>query len=122
MQNTRLNQLFDRGIIQLENWLSNPWRRWSLLLISLLLGFFMGEVVSSVAGQAARWDVTYAALLVLGVEALSGVVYRGGTGETSTDRSGRRDRSRRTFFLEIANNFKIGLIYSLFLEAFKLGS
>lgn len=122
MQNTRLNQLFDRGIIQLENWLSNPWRRWSLLLISLLLGFFMGEVISSVAGQAARWDITYAALLVIGVEVLSGIVYQRGMGGAGVDPSGRRDRRRRTFLLELANNFKIGLTYSLFLEAFKLGS
>lgn len=122
MQNTRLNQLVDRGIIQLEAWLSNPWRRWSLLLISLLLGFFMGEVVSSIAGQAARWDVTYAAILVVGVEVLNGMIYRRGEAREMADRRDRPDRSRRVFLLEVTNNFKIGLTYSLFLEAFKLGS
>ncbi|KKI98104.1 DUF565 domain-containing protein [Prochlorothrix hollandica] len=113
MQNTRLNQLLDRGIVQLENWLSNPWRRWSLLLISFLLGFFAGEVVSSVAGQAARWDITYAAVLVVAVELLSRLVY---------GLPGQARSSRRSFTLELSNNFKVGLTYSLFLEAFKLGS
>lgn len=132
MQNTRLNQLIDRLINQLNNWLSNPWRRWSLLLMSLLFGFFFGEVVASSAGQAARWDVTGAAVLVVVVEVVSWVAYTGRVPREIPPPNNfptafgspipPNDRAPRFLLLEMANNFKVGLTYSLFLEAFKLGS
>lgn len=110
MQDTRLNQFFNRISNQIERWLNNPWRRISLLIISLLFGFFLGEVISAIAGQAARWDVTVAALLVIWVELVNRWVYWS------------RSRDKQLFSLDMANYLKIGLIYSLFLEAFKLGS
>jgi hypothetical protein len=110
MQNTRLNQLFDQATDQVVSWLSNPWRRLSLLLISVLFGFFLGGVMASIAGQTERWDGTVAALAVVWVEVVSRLAYR------------VRANRDRPFPLDLANYLKMGFTYSLFLEAFKLGS
>jgi len=114
MQQTRLNSLIETAGGQLELLFNNPWRRISLSLIGLLMGFFMGSAIVSSAGQDAVWDITGAAILLIFAELSSRWVY------------GRRKRSaepvRRSLFMDIINLFKIGLTYSLFLEAFKLNS
>lgn len=108
MQNTRLNGLIEAGLNRIQQWLSNPWRRTSLLIISLLFGFFLGTAISTVAGQEARLDISVAAILVVITEAVSWFVYGG---------------NQYKFLLgQILNSLKIGLTYSLFVEAFKLGS
>lgn len=110
MQRTRLSTLFDVTQTRLNQLLSNPWRRISLSLISLLLGFFVGQAVSTTAGQQALWDVTVAAFIMLFTEIVSRIAY------------GRGQQLRKSLWLNILNIFKIGFAYSLYLEAFKLGS
>ncbi|MBR8833561.1 MAG: DUF565 domain-containing protein [Stigonema ocellatum SAG 48.90 = DSM 106950] len=110
MQNTRLNNLLDATARRLGQWLFNPWRRLSLLVISLLFGFFLGSAISTTAGQTAEWDVVVAGILVLLTEIASRIFY------------GRSFSARRSLWLDTLNSLKIGLVYSLFLEAFKLGS
>ena len=111
MQRTRLNTLFDVTQNRLNELFTNPWRRISLSLISLLLGFFVGQAVSTTAGQAAYWDITMAVFLLLFTEFINRIFY-----------GGRRNNKKRLFWLDILNIFKIGMVYSLYLEAFKLGS
>jgi len=108
MQDTRFNNLIRNTGDRLNTWLLNPWRRWSVMTISLLLGFYFGSAMSTVAGQKAVLDIGIAAILVALAELISLVVYRRLT--------------RRSFTLDSINAFKIGGIYSLFVEAFKLGS
>lgn len=110
MQNTRLNGLVDATTRQLQRWLFNPWRRLSLLVISVLLGFFLGSAVSTTAGQAADWDITAAAILVALSEVIDRIYYS------------RNRQTGRPLWVELLNALKIGLTYSLFVEAFKLGS
>ena len=110
MQNTRLNGLVDGISGQLVRMFFNPWRRLSLLVISLLFGFFLGTAVATTAGQSANWDVIGAAILVALSEVVNRIYYR----------SARI--IERSLWLEALNTLKIGLTYSLFLEAFKLGS
>lgn len=114
MQRTRLNTLVDLLIVRINQFFSNPWRRISLLIISLLFGIFMGEAVSTTAGQDAAWDVLVAAVIVLFTEVVSIVAYR--------RRQALEGTTRRSLWLNILNAFKIGLVYSLYLEAFTLGS
>lgn len=109
MQNTRLNGIVDGIGGQLGRWLFNPWRRLSLLTISILFGFFLGTAVSTTAGQTADWDITAAAILVALVEVVDRIYYRS-------------RQSKRPFWVESLNALKIGLTYSLFVEAFKIGS
>ena len=115
MQRTRLNSLVTVTGDRLELLFTNPWRRVSLNLISILLGFFMGSAIVTTAGQRAVWDIPAAAILFGFTELTSMVVYR------SRRKKGSLPQ-RRALYVDVLNLFKIGLIYSLFLEAFKLGS
>ncbi|AUB41163.1 putative protein family Ycf20 [Nostoc flagelliforme CCNUN1] len=110
MQNTRLNNLFDAIATRLGQWFLNPWRRLSLLLISFLFGFFLGNAVSTTAGQEGVLDIVVAAFLVLLTEITSRIFYS------------PRFLERRSLLVDSLNLLKVGFIYSLFLEAFKLGS
>ncbi len=110
MQNTRINRLIDVLGDRFGGWLSNPWRRISLLLISLLFGTFLGTAISTIAGQSADWDIIAAALLVLWTELVSLLLYRW------------RRQGTRYLWVELLQALKIGVTYNLFVEAFKLGS
>lgn len=118
MQNTRLNNLFDTVLTQTARWLRNPWRRVSLVVISLLSGIFLGTAIPTTAGQAAGWDITGAAILIAFTEAISWFVYNFTRRVTPTDGGVRN----RFIVADILNALKVGLTYSLFVEAFKLGS
>ncbi|MDA0212054.1 DUF565 domain-containing protein [Oscillatoria amoena NRMC-F 0135] len=95
---------------QLRRGLRNPWRRLSFLTISLLFGTFLGTVVSTVAGQRGTLDVVIATILIIFTESVSMIVY------------GRSRQVGRALWAETMNWLKIGFTYSLFVEAFKLGS
>jgi uncharacterized membrane protein YjjP (DUF1212 family) len=116
MQRTRLNTLVEIAGGRIEELFTNPWRRIALSFISLLLGFFMGSAISTSAGQNAQWDIVAAALLLFVTELISKIVY-------SSDRQKSSSKKfTRSLGIDVLNLFKIGIIYSLFLEAFKLGS
>lgn len=110
MQNTRLNGLINNTNRQLEKWFFNPWRRLSLLVIGFLFGFFLGTAVATTAGQTANWDIITAAILVALCEIVDRIYYS------------RNRPAIRPLWTEALNAVKIGLTYSLFVEAFKLGS
>jgi hypothetical protein len=119
MQRTRLNTLFDLAIDQIVKLFNNPWRRLSLILISVFFGIFIGTAISTTAGQRALWDITMAALMLLFTEITSIIVYKKSSAQKNEINN---NISWRSLFLDVINSFKIGLTYSLFLEAFKLGS
>ncbi|MBW4634496.1 MAG: DUF565 domain-containing protein [Iphinoe sp. HA4291-MV1] len=110
MQNTRLNNLFNAIALRFRLWFFNPWRRFSVLIISFLFGFFLGSAVATTAGQTAEWDIVVAGTLVILTEIGSRIFYS------------RSIRERQALWVESLNILKVGLTYSLFLEAFKLGS
>ncbi|MBD2533535.1 DUF565 domain-containing protein [Nostoc flagelliforme FACHB-838] len=110
MQNTRLNNLFDAIATRLGQWFLNPWRRLSLVIISFLFGFFLANVASTTAGQRSELDVVVAAFLVMLTEITSRIFYH------------RSFMERRSLLVDSLNLLKVGFIYGLFLEAFKLGS
>lgn len=116
MQRTRLSTLLDSIGGQFNLWLVNPWRKLSILIISLLLGKSFGVVVTAFAGQAAQQDVFVSAVLVLTAEIISRLVY--GYRVANPDST----VSSRPFIYDMLNLFKIGTMYALAVEAFKLGS
>ena len=109
MQDTRLNRLLDGTIGRVEQWFGNPWRWLSLVAISLLGGFFFGEAAAAIAGQKTYIDPFAAGVLVGIAELISLWAYR-------------VKRATNPLFLNMLNAFKIGMAYSMYLEAFKLGS
>ncbi|NDJ19343.1 DUF565 domain-containing protein [Myxacorys almedinensis] len=110
MQNTRLNTLVQATTKQVDQLFRNPWRRVSLLTIGLLFGFLVGNILSTTAGQRSELDVVAALLIVVATELTSRVIYGGS------------EQLKRSLSAEFINMLKIGVIYSLCLEAFKLGS
>lgn len=114
MQRTRLSTLLENTANQFSRWVFNPWRQLSLVIIGLLFGNFFAISISAIAGQAAELDVVISAILLALVEFISWLVYR---------RPARKAaQPRGNLWLEVMNAFKIGLVYGLFVEAFKLGS
>lgn len=148
MQRTRLNTLVTGATVQFRQWVFNPWRRLSVLVISLLSGNFFATAISATAGQAAKLDVTISAILVIFVEIISWLYYRSAPRRrVATSDLAARDRTTaenpiilsegdpavvpqldlgpirsRSTLAESFNAFKLGMIYGLFVEAFKLGS
>jgi len=110
MQNTRLNTLVDSLLALLRQWFFNPWRRLSLLLISLLFGFFLGTAIPTLTGQNATWDITVAGLITVGNELIGWAIYRGPW------------QVPRPLAVDCINAIRVGWIYGLVTEAFKLGS
>jgi hypothetical protein len=117
MQNTRLNSLVDVAVTRSTQWIRNPWRRLSVVIIGILSGNFLATAISTTAGQTADWDILVSVLLVSLTEIVSWLIYRRGqrpAGDAAT--------RTRSLFLETLNAIKLGLTYGLFVEAFKIGS
>lgn len=110
MQRTRLSTLVEQTSQRFSQWVFNPWRRISLTVISLLFGNFFATAISATAGQTAEIDILIAAILLAMVEAISWLYHRS------------RSSDQRTVLPEMLNSFKLGMVYGLFVEAFKLGS
>ena len=115
MQRTRLNLLVDQTVTRIDIFFVNPWRRIALILISFLFGVFMGSAVPTTAGQTASWDLIIAGLLMIFTETISIFIY-GYRKKKATE------ESKNKIFLFVLNSFKIGLTFSLYLEALKLAT
>ena len=103
-QSTRLQRSFGGLVQQLETWAANPWRRLSVLSIAALFGFLVGSAITSVAGVLGQMDPVGALIVVLGTEATVRL----------------RNVGSSTLLQQVLNVSRIGLLYGLFLEAFKL--
>jgi membrane protease YdiL (CAAX protease family) len=113
MQNTRLNTLIDRLVKQFTSWAQNPWRRISLIIICLLLGNFLASAIVTTTGQWAELDITVSLVMVAIVELISWLRY---------SKIGRSESGQRSLWIVMLDSLKLGVVYGLFLEAFKLGS
>lgn len=120
MQRTRLSTLFGQAAQTVSQWIFNPWRRLSVGIISLLFGNFFAVAISATAGQTAEIDIVIAGLLLLLAEFISWLFYRYSP-RLRADRQPSPLRPR-SYVIEMLNAFKLGMIYGLFVEAFKLGS
>lgn len=115
MQNTRLSTIVSTSVERLSQWSRNPWRHISLIVISLLSGFFLASIISTVSGVKSEQDAISAGIVLLVVELINRYVY-------GMRREPNRTNETSPLTPEILNSLKLGLIYGLFLEAFKLGS
>lgn len=85
----------------------------SIQLIHLLLGFFASTALSTIPTQTGDWVIIAAALITILQEIASKIIYQH---PTSTKYKGQHTLKRQI------NNIKIGILYGLFVDAFKLGS
>lgn len=106
LQSTRLQTNVGAAIQRLDHWTRNPWRRLSLLALAGLIGFLFGSAITSVAGVLGQMDPVAALLVVLGAEI--------------TIRRRRSSDPALRLPQQLLDLGRIGFLYGLFLEAFKL--
>ncbi len=106
MQQTRLNDLLTTGSELIISQLRRRWYVHSLRLIALLGGFLGASLISTWAGQRGILDITISIILLAFIEGINWLIYgqQWLTGKASL------------------NLFKIGLLFGLAVEAFKLSS
>ncbi len=108
LQSTNLHRSVGKGLSSLEIWAINPWRRYSLLLIVLLTGFFIGSAIGTINGVLALMDPVGAFLTVLILEFMVRL------------RRNRSFRNSNSLLLKTIDFARMGLLYGLLLEGFKL--
>lgn len=107
-QQTRFQRNAVRVGDRLTSWATNPWRRLSLRLIVLLLSFGIGSSLGTITGQLAYLDPLSALLCVVVIE----LAIRG--------RRPLLNRPGDRLGLELLDMARIGLLYGLLLDGFKL--
>ena len=70
MQKTFLYKSSTKIVDRLANWAANPWRRYSLLVIIFLLGFFIGSSLGMINGVLALMDPIGALITLIFLELL----------------------------------------------------
>lgn len=109
LQSTRWNGLLQRFARPLQDGLKGSWRDRSIGLLALLLGAYLGSNVASIFVNLAKLQSLGALLMLLGTEALVRLRTRF-TG----------DRPGLTWV--VLDNLRIGSVFAVVQEAFKLGS
>ena len=96
------------NIQTLSIWANNPWRRYSLSIIILLIGYFLGSSLGMVSAVVELMDPVAAFLSVVFIEIL--IVLR---------RNFRFERKKK-FLVLFLDSFRLGLFYGFFTESLKL--
>nr|YP_010203985.1 hypothetical protein LK038_pgp196 [Ahnfeltia fastigiata]UAT97654.1 hypothetical protein Ahn.fas.Ore.pt_015 [Ahnfeltia fastigiata] len=94
--------------------LSSQLNNLSTQLISLLLGFFIATAISTMPAQTGDWGIIAAAIIVTINEIISKLTYQ--------NKSISKRYDYTILLYKSLNSIKIGIIYGLFVDAFKLGS
>ena len=105
MQETRLNLLLTKFTNKCRDFVANPWRKLSLVLLGWSVGFSLPTVLTSSISQGGQWDVSVALVFLVFTEIINKIVYGG---NNSTPKPWWRD---------ILYSFKIGFVYGLYLDA-----
>lgn len=95
-----------KSIIQTLNYKFNIF---SLHIINLMLGFFIASVLSTIPAQTGDWGIISGAIIITINEILSRMTYK-------------YNKNKKYILLYFINDIKIGIIYGLFVDSFKLGS
>ena len=109
MQKTRFNKLIESVILIINPLIADTWTKRSLLLLSLLSGFyFCNSMISYLLDKSV--NTIFLAITILLIMELSIRSYL------------FSNISKFSLIIQVINNFRIGSTYALILEAFKLGS
>jgi len=106
-QQTRFQQRVAQAGEGLGRWATNPWRRASLLLIVLLASFAIGSGLGTITGALSSIDQLSALACVLVIEAAARL-------------RGRLVRRPDRLGLQLVDMGRMGLLYGLLLDGFKL--
>jgi len=107
-QKTNFQLKIVENIQTLSIWANNPWRRYSISLIIVLIGYFLGSSLGMVSAVVELMDPVAAFLSVVFIEIL--IVLR---------RNFRSERKKK-FLVLLLDSFRLGLFYGFFTESLKL--
>tara|TARA_B100000886_G_scaffold263047_1_gene187685 strand:+ start:1206 stop:1547 length:342 start_codon:yes stop_codon:yes gene_type:complete len=107
-QKTNFQLKVVENIQTLSIWANNPWRRYSIALIILLVGYFLGSSLGMVSAVVELMDPVAAFLSVVFIEIL--IILR---------RNLRFERKKK-FLLLLLDSLRLGLFYGFFTESLKL--
>ena len=107
-QKTNFQLKIVENIQTLSIWADNPWRRYSLSLVTLLIGYFFGSSLGMVSAVVELMDPVAAFLAVVFIEIL--IVLR---------RNFRLKRKNK-FLVLLLDSLRLGLFYGFFTESLKL--
>ena len=107
-QKTNFQLKIIENIQTLSIWAENPWRRYSISLIILLIGYFLGSSLGMVSAVVELMDPVAAFLSVVFIEIL--IVLR---------RNFRFEKKKK-FLVLLLDFLRLGLFYGFFTESLKL--
>ena len=107
-QKTKFQLKIVDNIQTLSIWANNPWRRYSIALIILLIGYFLGSSLGMVSAVLEIMDPVAAFLSVVLIEIL-----------IALRRNFRFDKKKK-FLLLLLDSLRLGLFYGFFTESLKL--
>ena len=107
-QKTNFQLKIVENIQTLSIWANNPWRRYSISLITLLVGYFLGSSLGMVSAVVELMDPVAAFLSLVFFESL--IVLR---------RNFRLERKKK-FLVILLDSLRLGLFYGFFTESLKL--
>ena len=107
-QKTNFQLKVVENIQTLTIWAENPWRRYSISLITLLIGYFLGSSLGMVSAVVELMDPVAAFLSVVFIEIL--IVFR---------RNFRFEKNKK-FLVLLLDSLRLGLFYGFFTESLKL--
>ena len=109
MQKTRYRKFLNSFLLTVNTFISDSWSKRSILLLSLLSGFyFTNSLISFLLDKSINTIfLAISILLIMELSIRSLLFY---------------NLSKLSLFIIAINNLRIGSTYALILEAFKLGS
>jgi len=107
-QKTKFQLKIVENIQTLSIWADNPWRRYSLSLITLLIGYFFGSSLGMVSAVVELMDPVAALFSVVFIEILIFL------------RRNFRLKRKNKFLVLLLDSLRLGLFYGFFTESLKL--
>jgi len=107
-QKTNFQLKIVENIQTLTLWANNPWRKYSISLITLLIGYFIGSSIGMVSAVVELMDPIAALLSVFFIEILIAL------------RRNFRFEKKKKFLLLLIDSIRLGLFYGFFTESLKL--
>lgn len=108
LQGTRLERGLRDGPEVFSRWARHPWRRVSLLVLTFLVAFFLGNTITSVAGALSLLDPLVAVVAV----AFSELLVRQRTRL-------RQQRGEQQIWLHLLDMLRMGFLYGLVLDGLR---
>ena len=109
MQKTKFRKFVTKVFIAIDPFIADSWSKRSILILSLLLGFYFTNSILSFLLDKSINTILLAILILLIMEISIRIALLS-------------NFSKLSIIINSINNFRIGSTYALILEAFKLGS